>query len=490
MSVLIETSVGDITIDLLIQERPKCCYNFLKLCKMKFYNFCGFHRLEKDFIAQTGDPTGTGEGGHSVFYFINYENEKSKFFAREVVPKVNHTRLGTVSMVNNGDDMHGSQFFITLREDLDYLDGIHTVFGYVVEGLDTLNRMNELFFSDIIITHTVILEDPFDDPPDLIGKYPDNSPEPSEELISRMCIAHNIDEKPELDPKEQESKAAATILEMIGDLPSEDVKPPDNVLFVCKLNPVTNEEDLSMIFRRFGPIKECEVIRDYKTGDSLQYAFIEFENVKDCEQAYFKMDNVVIDDRRIHVDFSQSVAKFKWKRKSDLQNVHEPRAKRSDEFPRNRGRDEKERNRDRDRDGDRDRDRDRERDRDRDRYRERDRERERDRDRNRNRDRDTDRDRDRGREREREKRRERNDDEDRHSKDHYGEDRPTKYGPRDDRYGNDHHEKDRSGHRSNDKSRKMDYDEDRYQRKDRRDKDREKGERRDESRSRTKSHRH
>lgn len=55
-----------------------------------------------------------------------------------------------------------------------------------------------------------------------------------------------------------------------------------------------------------------QVIRDRKTGDSLQYAFVEFENAKSCEDAYFKMDNVLIDDRRIHVDFSQSVAKVRW----------------------------------------------------------------------------------------------------------------------------------------------------------------------------------
>lgn len=54
----------------------------------------------------------------------------------------------------------------------------------------------------------------------------------------------------------------------------------------------------------------CEVIRDKRTGDSLQYAFIEYENQKDCEQAYFKMQGVLIDDHRIHVDFSQSVSKL------------------------------------------------------------------------------------------------------------------------------------------------------------------------------------
>lgn len=67
------------------------------------------------------------------------------------------------------------------------------------------------------------------------------------------------------------------------------------------------DEDLNLIFSRFGTILSCEVIRDKRTGDSLQYAFIEFEEQKDCEQAYFKMQGVLIDDHRIHVDFSQSV---------------------------------------------------------------------------------------------------------------------------------------------------------------------------------------
>lgn len=137
---------------------------------------------------------------------------------------------------------------------------------------------------------------------------------------------------------EREAKARATILEMVGDLPSADVAPPENVLFVCKLNPVTADEDLEIIFSRFGKIvryyesishpsflifvnesyfslSSCEIIRDRLTGNSLQYAFIEFDNPKSCEVAYFKMDNVLIDDRRIHVDFSQSVSRIKWKGK-------------------------------------------------------------------------------------------------------------------------------------------------------------------------------
>lgn len=65
-----------------------------------------------------------------------------------------------------------------------------------------------------------------------------------------------------------------------------------------------------MIFSQFGKIKKCEVIKDFVTGDSLQYAFIEFETSDACEEAYLKMANVIIDNCRIHVDFSQSVSKL------------------------------------------------------------------------------------------------------------------------------------------------------------------------------------
>ena len=123
--------------------------------------------------------------------------------------------------------------------------------------------------------------------------------------------------KEEIENKEAQTRA--TILEIVGDLPDADVAPPENILFVCKLNPVTSSEDLEIIFSRFGKINSCEVIKDRVTNNSLQYAFIEFAERKSCEDAYFKMDNVLIDERRIHVDFSQSVSKIKWKGKGKIE---------------------------------------------------------------------------------------------------------------------------------------------------------------------------
>ncbi|XP_032263574.1 peptidyl-prolyl cis-trans isomerase-like 4 isoform X2 [Phoca vitulina] len=247
MAVLLETTLGDVVIDLYTEERPRACLNFLKLCKIKYYNYCLIHNVQRDFIIQTGDPTGTGRGGESVFGQLY--GDQASFFEAEKVPRIKHKKKGTVSMVNNGSDQHGSQSGrIGADEEIDDFKG--------------------------------------------------RSAEEVEEIKA-----------------EKEAKTQAILLEMVGDLPDADIKPPENVLFVCKLNPVTTDEDLEIIFSRFGPIRSCEVIRDWKTGESLCYAFIEFEKEEDCEKAFFKMDNVLIDDRRIHVDFSQSVAKVKWKGK-------------------------------------------------------------------------------------------------------------------------------------------------------------------------------
>jgi len=331
MSVVIETTQGDITLDLFVKERPKTCLNFLKLCKLKAYNMNLFHTIQADFIAQTGDPTGTGRGGESIFSQLY--GPQARFFEAETVPRIKHTKQGLVSMVNCGENVLGSQFFLTLGDELDYLDGEHCVFGEVVEGEEVLSKINNTItdgsgrpYQDIRITHTVVLHDPYDDPSGL--EFREDSPEPTEEMLasSRIGADENINDyagKSEEEINEiiadKEAKARATILEMVGDIPDAEIAPPENVLFVCKLNPVTCDDDLEIIFSRFGPVVSCEVIKDRVSGDSLQYAFVEFADRAACEQAYFKMDNVLIDDRRIHVDFSQSVSKYRWKGKGRLE---------------------------------------------------------------------------------------------------------------------------------------------------------------------------
>ncbi|EDV44010.1 uncharacterized protein Dana_GF18772 [Drosophila ananassae] len=327
MSVVIETTLGDLTVDLFTSERPVACMNFLKLCQLKYYNFNLFHTVQQGFIAQTGDPSGAGDGGSSIWGVV--EGPHKRFFEAESLPRIYHSSPGMLSLVSAGKNLVGSQFFFTLGESLTSLDGAHCVIGEVVEGHEVLRKLNDAIvddtfrpYQDIRITHTVVLEDPFPNPRGL--QAPSRSPSPNPERLKNGRIAADEDiddtggktlEEMQEMLAEREAKARATILEIVGDLPDADMAPPENVLFVCKLNPVTTDDDLEIIFSRFGVVKGCEVIRDRKTGDSLQYAFVEFEDQKSCEAAYFKMDNVLIDDRRIHVDFSQSVSKVTWRGK-------------------------------------------------------------------------------------------------------------------------------------------------------------------------------
>ncbi|KZT50299.1 cyclophilin-like protein [Calocera cornea HHB12733] len=328
MSVLLETSLGDIVIDLEVDLCPRTSENFLKLCKIYYYNLNAFFNVSKDFLAQTGDPSATGTGGESIWSLLAPSaSDTPRYFPPEILPKLKHTARGTLSMavapLPDGRGGCGSQFFITLADNIEYLDGKHAVFGHVVEGIETLDKLNEVYvdqegrpLKDVRIRHVIVLDDPFPDPPgfDVPPSSPTRVPDdPS--VVPR--IAEDEDPLIELPEEEAEkqrrdaaAKASALTLEMVGDLPFANVRPPENVLFVCKLNSVTRDEDLELIFSRFGRIMSCQVIRDKKTGESLQYAFIEFDRKEDAEQAYFKMQNVLVDDRRIWVDFSQSVARM------------------------------------------------------------------------------------------------------------------------------------------------------------------------------------
>eukprot|EP00624_Nannochloropsis_granulata_P001981 evm.model.NODE_1941_length_7655_cov_17.332071.2 len=321
MSVLVETTLGEFVVDLLCEECPLAAKNFLKLCKAKYYNNVLIYNVQQNFMIQTGDPTGTGLGGTSIYGLLY--GEQAKFFEDEIrLPQLKHNRPGLVCMASGGENQNTSQFYITMRsEDLEFLDGKHTIFGEVAEGLDTvLKDMNELYcdtngrpYRDVRILHTYVLEDPFDDPQGMADLVPAASPvreRPVEETVKPRLI-DLVDEEDGLTAealderiREAEAKKRAVVLEMIGDLPDAEIKPPENVLFVCKLNAITTDEDLEIIFSRFGPGVKAEICRDAITGDSLNYAFVEFDDVESCEEAYKKMDNALIDDRRIKAPLS------------------------------------------------------------------------------------------------------------------------------------------------------------------------------------------
>ncbi|CAI5494079.1 unnamed protein product, partial [Closterium sp. Naga37s-1] len=270
--------------------------------RMKYYQHCLFHRVQRDFIVQTGDPTATGAGGDSVYKFLY--GEQARFFEDEIRAGLKHDKVGVVAMASGDSNLNASQFYITTRAGLDSLDGKHTIFGEVAEGLDTLQRINEAFvddkgrpFKNIRIRRVHVLDDPFDDPPGLADLIPDASP-PMPPPAAGEDVRLEDDWVPmdegraadevERDVRRREAQSRGVVLEMIGDLPEAEFKPPENVLFICKLNPVTQDDDLEIIFSRFGKVLSADIIRDQKTGDSLCYGFIEFETKEACEAAYFK----------------------------------------------------------------------------------------------------------------------------------------------------------------------------------------------------------
>ena len=126
----IRTDLGDIVFELFADKAPTTVNNFVFLARDGYYNGVTFHRVIKGFMAQGGDPTGSGSGGPGYR------------FADEFHPALKHDGPGTLSMANAGPGTNGSQFFITYR-DTPHLDGKHTVFGRIVEGMDVLESIPE-----------------------------------------------------------------------------------------------------------------------------------------------------------------------------------------------------------------------------------------------------------------------------------------------------------------------------------------------------------
>ncbi|KAK5170004.1 peptidyl-prolyl cis-trans isomerase-like 1 [Cryomyces antarcticus] len=130
-TIILETTMGALTLELYTSHAPRTCQNFTTLCTRNYYSNTIFHRIIPSFMVQGGDPTGTGRGGSSIW------GEK---FADEISPQLKHTGAGVLSMANSGPDTNGSQFFITLAP-TPWLDGKHTIFGRVKGGMRVVQRM-------------------------------------------------------------------------------------------------------------------------------------------------------------------------------------------------------------------------------------------------------------------------------------------------------------------------------------------------------------
>src|SRR5437660_7228417 len=123
----LHTNKGAISVELFDEDAPKTVENFVKLAADGFYDGVIFHRVIKDFMIQGGDPTGTGTGGPGY----TFEDE---FNQHKVV-------RGALAMANSGPNTNGSQFFIVTTAAAPWLDGKHTVFGEVTDGMEAVDAI-------------------------------------------------------------------------------------------------------------------------------------------------------------------------------------------------------------------------------------------------------------------------------------------------------------------------------------------------------------
>jgi peptidyl-prolyl cis-trans isomerase B (cyclophilin B) len=124
----IHTNKGDIAVELFDDDAPKTVANFTKLAGDGFYDGVIFHRVIPDFMIQGGDPTGTGSGGPGYTFEDEFNDHK--------------VERGALAMANAGPNTNGSQFFIVTADATPWLDGKHTVFGRVTDGMDVVDAIS------------------------------------------------------------------------------------------------------------------------------------------------------------------------------------------------------------------------------------------------------------------------------------------------------------------------------------------------------------
>lgn len=163
--VRLVTNFGNLNLELYCDQVKKTCDNFIGLCRKGYYDNVKFHRLIKHFMAQCGDPTGTGKGGESLF---------GKPFEDEFCKLYSHDGRGVLSMANAGSNTNKSQFFITFRS-CKHLDNKHTIFGRVVGGMEVLSKIENVKtddkdrpVEDVRILKAIVFVDPYKEAEELI----------------------------------------------------------------------------------------------------------------------------------------------------------------------------------------------------------------------------------------------------------------------------------------------------------------------------------
>lgn len=325
MSVLIETTLGDLVIDLAYENYKIESYNFLKLCEMGFYDRQCFYDLQKgrsvmfgDALVGFEDRTELRTHNMSIKGLEDQESSNGSQLIRatDLLSTSQRTRKGQFGFkaVNKDDStpqLIGSQVVLVLNDLEEPMQNMIFYGEVTVESQKLLKIMNSLEvddmkrpLNDIRIKKTYLVFDPF---PPLENVHRLSISLPLRDVrISKEWLEEHRDLWDTRDEILDDIKRKELVFEIASDVPTMGIKPSECVLFICKLNPLTRAKDIATIFHRFGEINSVELIRDKLSGRSLGYGFIEFKDRRSCEESYKQMDGVLIDDKRIHVNFSQS----------------------------------------------------------------------------------------------------------------------------------------------------------------------------------------
>lgn len=156
-NVVLRTNLGEITLELYDDHAPRTCKNFRELAKRGYYRNVLWHRIIPDMMCQSGDPTGSGRGGTSIY---------GPYFDDEIHPELRFVGAGILAMANAGPNTNSSQFFITLAP-TPYLDGKNTIFGRVSNGLSVVRRLGSVATDsqdrpkeDVKIYEALVIDEP------------------------------------------------------------------------------------------------------------------------------------------------------------------------------------------------------------------------------------------------------------------------------------------------------------------------------------------
>ena len=311
MIVLLTTSLGRLYVRLFDVACPEISKNFLELIKSGYYTGSSFVFVKKDYIAELGDHNSSSALSHNSVF------KDKKLFDEETIIKYlqgasssdekpasvyKHDKMGLLSTGGTSENKTKTNFLITLtNEDLTNLDAHHVVFGECISSKKTLDAFNSIKTNaDFVPLKEVKIV--------------------SAEVMSDQSKKGNIRLLEKLE--EVQSKSRINLLTKLKDIQPGNETPDDRTLFVCRLNPVTETEDLQLIFSKYGEVEYVNLIKDPETNESLQYAFIKYVSKKDCEYAFEQLQNAIIDNRQIVVRFSQSVRKSRKNSKNRINSVN------------------------------------------------------------------------------------------------------------------------------------------------------------------------